>query len=149
MKIAIVTDTYRPRINGVVTSIDTFAAEFRKLGHEVHIIAPDFPERRKEDTKKEDPDIIKEDDGVIRIKSRYLFFDPEDRLADPWTPSSRRKIKKEITSQNFDIIHTQTPFSLGIEAIRWGKKLKCPVVHTYHTMFESYIHYYKFIPFAL
>jgi len=54
MKILLVTDTYRPRINGVVTSIDTFANEYRKLGHECVVVAPEFPERRHVDHRAED-----------------------------------------------------------------------------------------------
>ncbi len=140
MRIALVTDTYRPRVNGVVASIDTFANEFRKLGHEVKIIAPEYPASQI-DVKDKDNEKY-----VIRIKSHYLFFDPEDRLPAPWLPSSKKKIKEEILDFKFDIIHTQTPFTLGIEAIKWAKKLNCPVIHTYHTMFESYVHYFKFIP---
>jgi glycosyltransferase involved in cell wall biosynthesis len=134
MKIAIVTDTYFPRINGVSVSIDTFAGEYRKLGHEVYIIAPHYPGYRDKDGR------------VIRIKSHYMFFDPADRLSNPWLPSSSRTIKKKILSRKFDIIHTQTPFSLGISAMVWANKIKCPVIHTYHTLFESYVHYLKFVP---
>ncbi|MCE5300689.1 MAG: glycosyltransferase [Spirochaetia bacterium] len=141
MNIGIVTDTYRPRVNGVVTSIDTFATEYRKMGHEVTIIAPEFPSGQKD---------FKDDENekdVIRINSHYIFFDPEDRLPDPWTPSARKKINSEILARRFDVLHTQTPFPLGIDAARWAKKMKCPVVHTYHTMFESYAqHYIKFLP---
>jgi len=140
MKIAIVTDTYRPRVNGVVTSIDTFAREYRKLGHEVKIIAPEFPA-----SQKDFKDAANEE-HVIRIKSHYLFFDPEDRLPNPWLPSMRKKIREEILQHKFDVIHTQTPFTLGIAAIKWAKMMNCPIVHTYHTMFESYIHYAPFIP---
>lgn len=140
MKIAIVTDTYRPRVNGVVTSIDTFANEYRKLGHEVKIIAPEFPVEQKDFKDSEN------EQYVIRIKSHYLFFDPEDRLPNPWTPAMRKKIKEEILLHKFDVIHTQTPFTLGIEAVKWAKQMGCPIVHTYHTMFESYIHYIKFLP---
>ncbi len=134
MRIAIVTDTYFPRINGVSVSIDTFAEEYRKLGHEVFIIAPHFPGHKDKDRR------------IIRIKSHYLFFDPEDRLSNPLHPSSLAVIKKRILSKNFDVIHTQTPFALGIAAIDWAGKLKCPIVHTYHTLFESYVHYIKFLP---
>ncbi len=140
MRIALVTDTYRPRVNGVVASIDTFANEFRKLGHEVKIVAPEYPASQI-DVKDKDNEKY-----VIRIKSHYLFFDPEDRLPDPKLPSSKKRIKEEILNFKFDIIHTQTPFTLGMEAIKWAKKLNSPIIHTYHTMFESYVHYFKFIP---
>ncbi|MEI7542483.1 MAG: glycosyltransferase [bacterium] len=140
MKIAIVTDTYRPRVNGVVTSIDTFANEYRKFGHEVKIIAPEFPAAQKDFKDSENEQF------VIRIKSHYLFFDPEDRLPNPWLPSMRKKIKEELLRHKFDVVHTQTPFALGMEAVKWAKEMDSVIVHTYHTMFESYIHYVKFLP---
>lgn len=143
MKILMVTDTYRPRVNGVVTSIDTFANEFRKLGHEAHVVAPEFPAHRKTDHLADAEAMEK---FVTRIKSHYLFFDPEDRLPNPYLPSARIKIKQEILERKYDIIHTQTPFALGIEAIKWAKKMDCPIVQTYHTLFESYIHYFRFMP---
>jgi glycosyltransferase involved in cell wall biosynthesis len=143
LKILIVTDTYRPRINGVVTSIDTFANEFRKLGHEAHIVAPEFPVKRRADHMGE---ADKMEEFVTRIKSHYLFFDPEDRLPNPYLPSSRIKISEEILNHKYDVIHTQTPFTLGVEAVKWAKRMDCPIVHTYHTMFEAYIHYFKFMP---
>ena len=141
MKIAIVTDTYRPRVNGVVASIDTFANEYRKMGHEVMIVAPEYPAGQKDfkDAGNEQ--------YVIRIKASPLFFDPEDSLAFPGSAEGRKVIKEKIIGHNFDIIHTQTPFALGIEAVKWAKQMNCPIVHTYHTMFESYIeHYIKFLP---
>ncbi len=143
MKIALVTDTYRPRVNGVVASIDTFAHEYRKMGHDVRIIAPEFP------TEQVDVKDKANEDCVIRIKSHYLFFDPEDRLPAPWSSAAKKMIKEQIIGFNFDIVHTQTPFTLGIEAIKWAKKMKCPILHTYHTMFEAYVHYFKFLPKAV
>ena len=104
------------------------------MGHEVYIVAPDFPEYEEKDPFN------------IRIKSNYLFFDPEDRLPNTHNPISKQIIKERILSQKFDIIHTQTPFTLGFEAIKWAKELQCPIAHTYHTLFASYVHYVKFIP---
>ncbi len=130
MNIGIVTDTYRPRVNGVVASIDTFANEFRKLGHNVYIFAPSFPK-------------VQEEKDLYRFPSLYLFFDPEDRLPIPWNS----KIVNKISQLNLDVIHTQTPFTLGIAAIKWAKRNSIPLVHTYHTLFTSYVeHYLKFIP---
>lgn len=133
MNIGMVTDTYRPRVNGVVTSTDTFAREYEKMGHKVYILAPDFPG-------------APEEPNVIRFPSHYLFFDPEDRLPNPWLPSARRKIRS-LPALKLDIIHTQTPFTLGIAAFKWARQMGIPVVHTYHTLFTAYIHLYiKFIP---
>ncbi len=107
MNIGMVTDTYRPRVNGVVTSTDTFAREYEKMGHKVYIFAPAFPG-------------AEEEPNVIRFPSHYLFFDPEDRLPNTWLPSARRLVKR-LPEFKLDILHTQTPFTLGIACPRCGK----------------------------
>ena len=134
MKIAFVTTGYKPRINGLTSSVEAFSGVFRKLGHQVTVIASKYP------------GYIDDDKDVVRVKSHYLFFDPEDRLANPWLPSSRRIIKR-IVEQRFDIVHTHTHFLLEMDSIRWAKKMGCPIVYTYHTLFENYVmHYAKWFP---
>lgn len=137
MKIALVTDTYFPRINGVSTSTQIFAEEFQKLGHEVHIYAPAFP------NSIDESDHIK----VHRFPSLYLFFDPEDRLGLPFRD---RKLVQHFLDQKFDIVHTQTPFTIGGPAVKWARQSGAKVVHTYHTLFAAYTeHYLWFLPKAL
>jgi 1,2-diacylglycerol 3-alpha-glucosyltransferase len=140
MKILMAADTYRPRVNGVVTSIDTFSVEYRKLGHEVTIIAPEYPETQK-DVKEQENEKF-----VVRVPSHYMWFDPEDRWASINSPESRKIIQEKILTGNFDIIHTHVSGALGVAAISWAKKIGCPVMHTYHTLFEQYVHYLKFLP---
>lgn len=128
------TDTYYPRINGVSASTKTFAEEFIKLGHEVHIYAPYYPN----DTDDSGPL------NIQRFPSWYLFFDPEDRLA---RPESDPKLIQQFKDQKFDIVHTQTPFTLGGPAVKWARESGAKVVHTYHTLFQAYVeHYLWFIP---
>jgi|DewCreStandDraft_4_1066084.scaffolds.fasta_scaffold11689_6 glycosyltransferase involved in cell wall biosynthesis len=143
MRILMAADTYRPRVNGVVTSIDTFSYEYRKLGHEVIIVAPSYPSSQK-DVKSE---LDKENEKfVIRLPSRYVWFDPEDRWARTHTGEARKIIQEKILSQKFDIIHSHVPGPLGNAAISWANKMGCPGVNTYHTLFEQYVHYIKIIP---
>ncbi len=134
MKIALVTDTYFPRINGVSTSTQIFAEEFVKLGHEVHIYAPDYPNSIDENNHLK----------IYRFPSLYLFFDPEDRLGMPWTD---KKLIRQFVENKYDIVHTQTPFTLGGPAVKWARKSGAKVVHTYHTLFAAYTeHYIWFLP---
>ncbi len=134
MKIAFVTTGYKPRINGMTSSIEAFTQNFTRLGHEVTIVASRYPHYRDEE------------ENVVRIGSHYLFFDPEDRLANPWLPSSRRIIKRLI-AERYDVVHTHTHFFLEMDAIRWARRMGCPIVYTYHTLFENYVrHYAKFFP---
>ncbi|HTA77299.1 MAG TPA: glycosyltransferase [bacterium] len=137
MKIALVTDTYFPRINGVATSTQIFAEEFAKLGHEVHIYAPEFP------NSMDDNAAFK----VYRFPSMYLFFDPEDRLG---LPHKDKKLVQQFIDNKYDIVHTQTPFTIGGPAVKWARKSGAKVVHTYHTLFAAYTeHYLWFLPKAV
>jgi 1,2-diacylglycerol 3-alpha-glucosyltransferase len=134
MNIGLVTDTYLPRVNGVARSVQSFAQQFREQGHRVFIFAPEFP-----DFKDLEPD-------VVRFPSRFLSFDPEDRLADMKHPGSQALVAR-LPEYHLDLIHNQTPFSLGMASVKWARRLQIPVVHTYHTLFEAYVHnYIKWIP---
>ena len=136
MKIALVTDTYFPRINGVSTSTQIFAEEFVKLGHEVHIYAPAYP------NSIDESEYLK----IFRFPSWYLFFDPEDRLGKPWDD---KKLVQQFIDAKYDIVHTQTPFTIGGPAVKWARKSGAKVVHTYHTLFAAYTeHYLWFLPKA-
>ncbi|MEO8419173.1 MAG: glycosyltransferase [Methylophilaceae bacterium] len=68
MKILFISDVYFLRINGVSTSVRTFVGQLQEMGHEVHLIAPDYG------MATEDEHWIK------RIPARAIYFDPEDRL---------------------------------------------------------------------
>lgn len=129
MRIAIFTDTYLPQINGVVFSTSTFAKEFEALGHEVLIIAP-----------KIDP-ISDETDNVWRFKSMPFPFQTEHRITSPLS----RKLR-DFGRQKIDIIHIQTPFFMGHLGQYLGWRHKIPIVHTYHTFWAEYLHYFPLLP---
>jgi glycosyltransferase involved in cell wall biosynthesis len=127
LKIALVTDTYFPRINGVSASTRVFFEEFEKLGHEVHLYAPAFPGH------------VDENPHIHRFPSMRVFFDPEDRLG---RPNQDKELIRQFKEHRFDIVHTQTPFSIGGPAVKWAKESGAKVVHTYHTLFTAYVEYY-------
>jgi 1,2-diacylglycerol 3-alpha-glucosyltransferase len=132
MNILFISDVFFPRVNGVSTSINTFATELRSLGHQVTLIAPSYTDEDKQE------------EWIVRVPSHKIYFDPEDRLMNfgklkallPW-----------IRDKHFDVIHIHTPFTAHYVGIYFGKKLDIPVVETYHTFFEDYLHHYlPFIP---
>lgn len=132
MNILMVSDVYFPRINGVSTSIQTFKTEFEKQGHSVTLIAPDYPMN------------YQQDDSIIRISSRGIPYDPEDRMM-----KSRhiRQLIPSLESRHFDIVHIHTPFVAHYAGIKIAKALSIPCIITYHTLFEEYLyHYIPFIP---
>lgn len=127
MNIGLFTDAYYPQINGVVISTGILKDELEKLGHKVTIITVSDP-------KNDD-----QTDDVLRLPSIPLALLPAFRLGSPYSV----KVMKRIKKLNLDIIHTQTEFSLGFFASIVSRKLNIPIVHTYHTMYEDYTHYFS------
>ena len=127
MKILFISDVYFPRVNGVSTSIRTFVGELQAMGHEVHLIAPDY------DVKTEDESWIK------RIPARSIYFDPEDKLMRYGLALARLE---ELRQEDYDIVHIHTPFVAHYLGIKLARLLGVPCVETYHTFFEDYLHHY-------
>lgn len=124
MNIGIFTDAYYPQVSGVVTSTVILKNELIKLGHSVTIISVAHPD-------------VENEEGIIRLPSIPFFLLPSQRVGMIYS----RKIMNKIKKLDLDIIHTQTEFSVGIFGRIVARKLDIPVVHTYHTMYEDYIHY--------
>ncbi len=127
MKILYISDVYFPRINGVSTSIRTFVEQMQNLGHEVHLIAPDYA-------------VATEDEAWIkRIPARSIYFDPEDKLMK-WGAAMQKL--PELRRENYDIIHVHTPFVAHYLGLKLARELNVPCIETYHTFFEDYLHHY-------
>lgn len=134
MRILLLSDVYFPRVNGVSTSIRTFAESLARMGHAVTIVAPDYGSAGKQ----------AEHDGggayeVIRLPSRKVFFDPEDRLIKK---SALRGALARLALRQWDVIHIHTPFRAHALGVRLAKIIRCPTVETYHTHFEEYVALY-------
>lgn len=124
MKIGLFTDTYVPQINGVATVIQMMEKEFRALGHEAIVFAPSYPDQ----PESEGP-------AVWRFPSRQVNFHPESRMTWPY----RRKVPNILSE--LDVIHSHTPFSVGLLGLWASRHYRIPHVHTYHTFFSEYRHY--------
>ncbi|HEY4369731.1 MAG TPA: glycosyltransferase [Steroidobacteraceae bacterium] len=129
MRILMISDVYFPRINGVSTSIQTFRRGLHSLGHETVLIAPEYPAAVTPAGEGE----------VIRIASRYLPRDPEDRVMKG---GEIRRLTSALGRRGFDIVHVQTPFIAHYQGVRLARSMGVPVVESYHTYFEEYLHHY-------
>ena len=127
MRIGIFTDTYPPYINGVSTSIVMLQHALEKLGHEVFIVTVN-PENMKYQ--------FDNDNKIIRIPGVPIGI-YDYRLTGIYPLRAIETIKK----WNLDIIHSHTEFGIGTFARIMAKQLDIPLVHTYHTMYEDYVHY--------
>ncbi|KAA9299879.1 MULTISPECIES: glycosyltransferase [Aerococcus] len=127
MKIGFFTDTYFPQTSGVASSIQTLKEELTKAGHQVYIFTTTDP-KVKEDQAEE---------GIFRYESIPFLFFKERRVA----VTTLRPIYKKAKELDLDIIHTHTEFTMGIFGVMVAHRLRLPIVHTYHTWYENYLHY--------
>jgi len=98
------------------------------------LIAPDYGQHSPEPFE------------IIRIPSRYLPIDPEDRILKP---RQLRRHDAALAQRGFDLVHIHTPFLAHYSGLRLARQLGIPVVETYHTYFEQYLHHYvSFVPAA-
>ena len=127
MRIGLFTDTYPPFINGVSTSIAMLESALRKLGHDVYVVTVN-PDNMSYD--------FDSDEHIIRLPGIPIGI-YDYRLTGIYPLKAINKIKE----WNLDIIHSHTEFGVGTFARIMAKQLDIPIVHTYHTMYEDYVHY--------
>ncbi len=128
MRIGIFTDTYAPQINGVVTSIES-SLNYLNQNHTVYIFCPNVKPK------------VKSTKHIWRFPSVVYPFQKEYRLVLPFN-----KQLDKIKELQLDIIHVHTPFTMGIIGLKIAKKLNIPAIHTFHTYFEKYLHYFPILP---
>ncbi|RDW19597.1 glycosyl transferase [Oceanobacillus arenosus] len=127
MKIAIVTETFLPSTDGVVTRLTQAVKYFRSLDHEVLVIAPDLGISEYEGAKVE---------GIKTIT--FPFY----RYRKFSLPSKR--IKDLLDAFQPDIVHAANPALIAASAVRYAKKLDLPLLASYHTHIPKYLDYYTF-----
>ncbi len=128
MRILITTDCYTPMINGVVTSILNLEMELRKLGHEVKILCPSENFH------------CCENENVYRIGSVGI-----GKIYSGARAALRINLGnlQKLIDWKPDIIHSQSEFFSFLMAKKISAVVGCPIVHTYHTVYENYTHYFS------
>lgn len=127
MNIGIFTDTYFPQVSGVATSIKTLRDELIAQGHHVYIFTTTDPLAKHDDVEN----------GIYRFASIPFVSFPERRIAVRGAFRAVRLAKR----LKLDIVHNQTEFALGLMGKTVAKQLHIPCLHTYHTMYQDYLHY--------
>lgn len=128
LRVLLTTDWWEPVVNGVVASVQTLRRELIALGCEVRVLTLSQGIR----TRRE-PDVYR-----IGSVSAAMVYD----RARIGMPASRR-VLREILRWRPDVIHSHCEFSTHVWARRIARTLAVPLVHTYHTIYEDYTHYYS------
>lgn len=127
MNIGFFTDTYYPQISGVATSIKTLKDALEKQGHNVFIFTTTDPHLEKNQIEP----------NVFRFSSIPFISFTDRRIAFRGLFEASR-VAKEV---HLDVVHTHTEFALGTIGKYVAHQLNIPAIHTYHTMYEDYLHY--------
>lgn len=130
MRVGILTDSYKPYVSGVATSIFVLAEGLIKQGHDVYIITPKYKGYKEYDKNYA---YIKRVGGGITLPKKGTRF-------LRYVPFVSRHLKT-IKELNLDVIHVHSELTMGKLAIKARKKLKIPLIYTVHTMYEEYMHF--------
>ena len=133
MRVLFISDVYFPRVNGVSTSIRTFRADLSAAGVESVLVAPSYGDEAHDDSAS-----IGES-GIVRVPSSKVPGDPEDRRMQA---GALRRTLRALTGEQFNLVHIHTPFMAHYAGIRFARHCGVPVLATYHTFFEEYLHHY-------
>ena len=125
MRIALMTNNYKPVLGGVPISIERLAGGLKALRHEVTIFAPTYNEQQQEE-------------NVFRYATCMKRFVGGIVLPNPFDA----RIEKEFQEHTYDIIHVHHPMLIGRTAVRMSRKYGIPLVFTYHTRYEQYARCY-------
>ena len=130
MRIGIFTDSYKPYICGVTTSVEMLSEGLKELGHEVYIVCMKLNRKKRAG--------FTDDENVIRIGGIPLL---KKGLKD-FRLSFFKEIKvRTLYKYNFDLVHIHTEFSIGNLGLEYAKRKKVPFIYTAHTLWEDYFNF--------
>ena len=125
MNILMMTNTFTPHVGGVARSVSAFTEEYRKRGHRVIVVAPEFENQPEEEL------------DVIRMPAIQNFNGSDFSVVLPIPGFLRARLE----DFHPDVVHSHHPFLIGSTAIRIANQYNIPLVFTHHTMYEQYTHY--------
>ncbi len=125
MNIVMVSNTYLPHVGGVANSIAAFTRMYRKFGHRVMIVAPEFDGMPTDEI------------DTIRVAAKRHIFGSDFSVRLPLPIF----VSKKLEEFQPEIVHSHHPFLLGDTAVRLAEFYSLPLIFTHHTLYEEYTHY--------
>lgn len=125
MRIALFTETFLPKVDGIVTRLRHTVDHLQRNGDQVMVFCPDGGLREHKGAK------------VYGVKGSPLPWYPELKMAFPG-PS----VGKALEDFNPDLVHVVNPAILGLGGIFFAKTMNIPLVASYHTHLPQYLQHY-------
>ncbi len=127
MRIALLTETFLPKVDGVVKSICHLLDHLEKRGHQALLLAPEGSPERYANTR------------VVQMKACRPYFYPEFRFVSPL-----QNIAPHLDAFKPNLIHAVNPFSLGKLGIVYARKNRIPLVASYQTDLPGHVRLWGF-----
>jgi|UniRef100_UPI004049AB9E glycosyltransferase involved in cell wall biosynthesis len=132
MKLAIVTETFPPEVNGVAMTFRVIARELAQRGHQVTVFRP-----KRTDLSASGQTF---DYTEVQMPGMPIPGYPLLRLGLP----ARRRLVRHWKSDRPDLVHVVTEGPLGASAVSAARAMGLPVTSSFHTNFHAYTHNYGF-----
>jgi len=126
LRLAVVTETYPPEINGVALTIARFVEGLRTLGHEVQLVRP----RQAKSDAAEEQEVLMRGLPIPRYPHLKMGLPAKNALVNLWS------------HQRPDVVHIVTEGPLGYSALQAALKLELPVTSDFRTNFHAYSGHY-------
>lgn len=125
MRIALFTETFLPKVDGIVTRLSHTVDHLQRLGHQVLVFSPDGGLTEYKGAK------------IFGVSGFPLPLYPELKLALP-----RPSIRSALEDFQPDLVHVVNPAVLGVGGLYYAKSLNLPLVASYHTHLPKYLEHY-------
>ncbi|MER6300613.1 glycosyltransferase family 1 protein [Kitasatospora sp. NPDC001539] len=138
MRVAIVTESFPPEVNGVAHSVLRTAEHLLRRGHQPLVVTPAPARGAQCPPQTFGSGAAAERIPVVRIPSMPLPGYPQVRIALP-----SRQLAAALAGHRPDIVHLASPFLLGARGMHVAARLGVPAVAVYQTDLAGYAHAYR------
>lgn len=130
MRIAVITETWPPEVNGVALTIARFVEGLRRRGHDIQLVRP----------RQDGADRAADATGYQEVLTRGMSIPryPSLKLGLP----AKRALQQLWAYRRPDVVHIVTEGPLGWSALRAAEKLRIPAVSDFRTNFHAYSRHY-------
>ncbi|MCP2728587.1 glycosyltransferase family 4 protein [Limnofasciculus baicalensis] len=125
MRIALFTETFLPKVDGIVTRLRHTVEHLQRNGNQVLVFCPDGGLKEYKGAK------------IYGVSAFPLPLYPELKLALP-----RPTIGKALEKFKPDLVHVVNPAVLGLGGLYYAKAQQIPTIASYHTHLPQYLHHY-------
>jgi len=126
MRIALFTETFLPKVDGIVTRLSQTVDHLQRLGDQVLVVSPDGGLTEYRGAQ------------IYGVPGFPLPLYPELKLALP-----RPAIRQVMEDFKPDLVHIVNPAVLGVGGLYYAKSLDVPLVASYHTHLPKYLEHYN------